>query len=45
MIKDIIQEGYDSFFDGETLEMNPYKIGTPKYESWLSGYVNAKQGI
>jgi len=45
MIKDIVSEGYDSFFDGETLDMNPYKVGSIKYESWVNGYLNAKQGI
>jgi hypothetical protein len=45
MIKDIMNEGYDSFFDGETLDMNPYKVGSIKYESWRNGYLNAKQGI
>ncbi len=44
MINDIIDEGFDSFFDGQTPEMNPYKVGSVQYKNWFVGYMNAKTG-
>ena len=44
MKNDIINEGFDSFFDGLTQEMNPYRVGSINYDNWLKGYLSAKMG-
>ena len=39
-----MMEGYDSFFDGLSIEGNPYMIGSIKYNEWMKGYFTAKIG-
>ena len=41
-MNDIYDEGFDSFFDGET--ENPYSVGDIRYHVWSLGYDNAKNG-
>lgn len=43
-LTDIMNQGYDSFFDGLPIEYNPYSINTPEYRVWVTGYEDAKYG-
>ena len=38
-------QGYDAFFDGESIDSNPYSTSSPMYRVWVVGYEQAKYGI
>lgn len=44
-LQDIMTQGYDSFFDGDSIESNPYSSNSPEYRVWMAGYEEAKYGI
>jgi len=44
IMTDTMTQGYDSFFDGLSIDTNPYRVGTIKYNEWMKGYFMAKVG-
>ncbi len=44
-LQDIMTQGYDAFFDGESIDSNPYSTSSPMYRVWVVGYEQAKYGI